>query len=308
MTKRVSPSHTAVIIPAYDIERWLPRSIESVVSQTTPNWRLYVGYYPSVDRTEEIVRNAALADPRVTAIRGRARNVAELRNAALEAALKDKPELVAFLDGDDIWYSNFLTTTTWYLSKLPKSTICVFAKADIVDEHDRIIGSFWDEIEQFSVPSRHVGPMGLDELIMSSMAPDTPSATVFRSEVFRDHPQLRFNGGFIPDDAELWFHAAHLTGGSFLGIPNVLFGYRRHDAQQTTAINRLYRDIVRIYETYVPRMKNRDLIEHACDYPAQRAAQRGAPEAAEALLALASRSARELELGGRQNGPSLAWP
>lgn len=93
--------YVSIILPTYNREHSIGRSIESILRQTYPYWELLVIDDASEDRTEEIVVDIAVSDERVHYYRQpRNSGVAAARNEGIRLA---KYVYVAFQDSDDIW-------------------------------------------------------------------------------------------------------------------------------------------------------------------------------------------------------------
>lgn len=97
----------SVIIPAYKSEEFILETLNSVKSQTYPNWEIIVVDDCSEDQTEEIVKNfAQTVNNNVTYIAHNInQGVSVARNNAVKAS---KAEILAFLDSDDIWLEHHL--------------------------------------------------------------------------------------------------------------------------------------------------------------------------------------------------------
>ncbi|MDQ3806198.1 MAG: glycosyltransferase family 2 protein, partial [Acidobacteriota bacterium] len=89
------PAPISVIIPAYNAERFIAQTIESVHAQTLPVAEVIVVDDGSSDRTAEVAR--AL---RARVISQPNRGLSAARNAGLKAATQP---WVALLDADDLW-------------------------------------------------------------------------------------------------------------------------------------------------------------------------------------------------------------
>jgi glycosyltransferase involved in cell wall biosynthesis len=87
----------SVIIPCYNMGRFLPEAVESILAQAHRNWEVIVVDDGSTDDTEAVVRGLPLP---VRYLRQENRGPAAARNRGLEAASAD---LIAFLDTDDCW-------------------------------------------------------------------------------------------------------------------------------------------------------------------------------------------------------------
>ena len=90
----------SVIMPAYNSEKYIERSIKSVLSQTHQALELIVIDDGSTDRTPAILRRLAAGDSRLRVIRTENHGPAEARNAALKQISGDA-DFVTFIDADD---------------------------------------------------------------------------------------------------------------------------------------------------------------------------------------------------------------
>jgi teichuronic acid biosynthesis glycosyltransferase TuaG len=88
----------SIIMPAYNAEKTILESIESVLRQTYILWELIVVNDGSEDRTNAVV--LAINDERIKLIEQENGGVAKARNNGLCNA---KGEYIAFLDSDDLW-------------------------------------------------------------------------------------------------------------------------------------------------------------------------------------------------------------
>jgi len=88
----------SIIMPAYNAEKTILESIESVLRQTYINWELIVVNDGSKDSTSVVV--LATNDERIRLIEQENGCVANARNNGINNA---KGEYIAFLDSDDLW-------------------------------------------------------------------------------------------------------------------------------------------------------------------------------------------------------------
>ena len=90
-----------VIIPTYNRRDILPRSINSVLTQTYKKWELIIIDDRSTDNTKEIVKKYMENDKRIRCCDNKhKKGPAGARNQGIEEA---KGEFIAFLDSDDEW-------------------------------------------------------------------------------------------------------------------------------------------------------------------------------------------------------------
>lgn len=94
----------SIIMPAFNAEKNLKTSVDSVLSQTESRFRLYIVNDASTDNTKKIIDS--ISDVRVVKIDSATNlGVAGARNLALKVA---NGKYISFLDSDDIWSSEKL--------------------------------------------------------------------------------------------------------------------------------------------------------------------------------------------------------
>ena len=88
----------SVIIPVYKVERYLPRCIDSILSQTYKNIELLLIDDGSPDSSGDICDEYAEKDPRVRMFHKENGGVSSARNLGLDEA---KGDYIGFVDSDD---------------------------------------------------------------------------------------------------------------------------------------------------------------------------------------------------------------
>ncbi|MGE6810757.1 glycosyltransferase family 2 protein [Pseudoalteromonas nigrifaciens] len=105
----------SVIMPAYNAEQHIAQSIESVISQSYANWELLITDDRSTDSTQAIVKAYAVNDPRIKLFINADNGGAGIaRNNSIKKA---KGRYIAFLDADDQWLPEKLTTQISFMLK-----------------------------------------------------------------------------------------------------------------------------------------------------------------------------------------------
>lgn len=109
----------SVIVPAYDVERYLSKCIDSVIKQTHQNFELILINDGSHDASGSIADQYAAKDKRIRVIHKSNGGVSSARNAGIDIAAG---EYICFIDGDDWVEADYIE----YLLQLVKKE-----KADI---------------------------------------------------------------------------------------------------------------------------------------------------------------------------------
>ena len=105
----------SIITPAYNAEKFISDTIESVLIQGYQNWEMIIIDDHSTDRTVEVIKQYIENEPRIKLIERRENGgTAKTRNAGLRKA---KGRYIAFLDSDDRWLPDKLTKQVTYMEK-----------------------------------------------------------------------------------------------------------------------------------------------------------------------------------------------
>lgn len=88
----------SVIIPVYNVEKYLRRCLDSVIAQTYQNLEIICVDDGSIDDSEKICDQYAVRDARIKVIHQENQGLSAARNKGLDAA---EGEYIAFVDSDD---------------------------------------------------------------------------------------------------------------------------------------------------------------------------------------------------------------
>src|SRR5438874_4376035 len=91
----------SVIIPAYNAEQFIERTIDSASQQTHRNLEIIVVDDGSTDQTASIVKRLTKKDRRLRLIRQPNAGVAAARNRGIK---ESRGDYLAPLDSDDLWH------------------------------------------------------------------------------------------------------------------------------------------------------------------------------------------------------------
>ena len=129
----------SVIIPAYNAEVFIERTIQSVLNQTYTNLEIIVIDDGSSDRTSQIVNTIAQQDSRLRLLQQPNSGVAAARNLGIA---KSQGELIAPIDADDIWYPLNIEKQVAMMGKADSSVGLVYSWSVDIDEDDLLQGGF----------------------------------------------------------------------------------------------------------------------------------------------------------------------
>ena len=128
----------SIIIPVYNAEKFIEKTIDSVRRQTYTNWELLLVEDSSTDHTLEVMTRLVeeLKDDRIIITRQDGDNgAAGARNKGLELA---KGRFITFLDADDLWVPDKLEKELHFLEEQQKKDPeagFVFSGYEFADEN-----------------------------------------------------------------------------------------------------------------------------------------------------------------------------
>lgn len=209
-----------VLTITYNQEGYISQCIESVLSQTYENWRMYIVDDGSEDDTFEIIKS--YGDSRIVPLSMPHRGIENLKKSYDLALQQGDGELLAILDGDDWWPPNKLEIEVPVFQN--PEVVMSFGNVDIFDDKNRFV-------ECASLPrfasGLQEGNSIIFKMLFSGFFPYSVSTMLRRSS-------LNVLGGFVqPADLPLvdmptWLNL--IKGGKCMGISEALGCYRVHSA------------------------------------------------------------------------------
>jgi glycosyltransferase involved in cell wall biosynthesis len=231
-------SKITIIIPAYNAEKFLGRTVESVLAQTYKDWEMIIVNDGSRDSTWDIVQGYCKLDSRIRGLNQPNRGCSSARNAGI-AASSNTPYII-FLDADDTWESVALETLH---SALEGGTDFVAAHASCryVDAHDDPIfdGLLEEDMRKREtyvngriVSIKEDEPTSFNSFVVVCCI-RTPGIVLFRRQILErvNGFDTEFTHG---EDWDLYIRCAR--HGNFKFVDRVILNYRLHGANATSQV------------------------------------------------------------------------
>lgn len=198
-----------MVIPAYNAETTIRETIKSVLNQTLSDFELFVIDDGSTDATGTIA--AEFSDPRIHGFSFDHAGPSSARNRGIERA---SGTFIAFLDADDLWTPDKLSSQTEILLREPETAL-VYSWTDCIDEDGRFL--------------RHGSHVRADgkvyERLLSRNFVDNGSAPIVRKSAFKEVGL--FNEDYrAGEDWDMWLRLAYRY--PFACLPSVQVLYRVH--------------------------------------------------------------------------------
>lgn len=219
-----------IAIPFYKGHAYLRAAIESVLRQTSPNWRLIVCDDGPESGTEQII--VSFSDSRIRYLKNEQNlGMAGNWNRCLDSAETD---LVNLLHNDDELLPSYVETMARAGSEFPRAS-AFFCRAQVIDADGRDCFSFVDRVKRLIEP-RTKGPLLLSgkSAVAALMRGDfimCPTVCYRRSRL----PVERFRPTWRMVLDLDFFTRILLSGGTMVGLPNTCYRYRRHPLNATSA-------------------------------------------------------------------------
>lgn len=126
----------SIVIPAYNAEKYIAETLDSVMHQTYRNFEVILVNDNSTDCTEEMMNEYAKKDDRIQIYRNdKNGGVAYSRNLGVSKA---KGDWIAFLDSDDRWREDKLQKQVDLLLKEDGKPIILYTASSFVDENNEM--------------------------------------------------------------------------------------------------------------------------------------------------------------------------
>lgn len=217
----------SIIIPVYNVERYLPECLDSLLAQTYQNFELLCVNDGSSDSSQSILEQYARKDSRVRVFCKKNGGVSSARNFGLEQA---KGEYIGFVDSDDFVLPRFLERMQQAMdAEEAKIAVCGFQK---VPENSSLIKKCEDKAQAKPQIVR------LEEYSFDHT--QCPAACIYVWRVLFQKSiveNLRFDEKIAISEDTLFFFQALLKAGSLVFVPEKLYQYR---TVQTSVCNQTF--------------------------------------------------------------------
>lgn len=177
-----------IILPCYNVEKYLPRSIDTVLAQTFRDFELLVIIDGSPDNSKIIAEKYALQDHRVKVFDKENGGLSDARNYGLEKATG---EYVYFLDSDD-WIEPDLLEETVRILQSENLDLIIFGYVQDDEDKEGLVLKSTSVVPQNNTYFKNDGQISLDAHTLGILG--YAWNKVYRREFLIKH-NLRFEKG-----------------------------------------------------------------------------------------------------------------
>lgn len=235
-------SQISVIMCTYNRENWLPRSIESVLSQTFTDFEFIIVNNGSTDGSLEVCKHYASIDKRIKLISIEKNNGAPPgRNQGIEAA---SSEYLTFIDDDDYCDRQLLD----YLFRLATQHQADISVCGSWYETDGVLSEKY-VFEELLVLNRE---QGIEELLKREKYNVAPATKLYRIELF---DKIRFKENVLVDDIHV-IYKVFAKAARVVAQGKPLYHFHRH-GQNMTSFNHTNHVSAPVLKEYLGAFKER---------------------------------------------------
>ena len=228
----------AVVIPAFNAQEFLARTVASARAQTHRNLEIWIVDDGSTDQTAALARQLARQDERVRVVSQSNGGQASARNAAIRAT---EAHWIAFLDADDLWEPDKLETQL--RAARENGADAVFCGGVIFEQSPA------EPLQDYPTLVGNWGGLEMARLLFARNPICNSSVVARRALIeevgFLDEAREVRNA----EDYDLWFRLA-LGGAKFCGIAGSLAHYRRHQSSSTAVYTEMHRPEIVVLERH----------------------------------------------------------
>lgn len=212
----------SIIVPVYNVEKYLKRCIDSILSQTYHNLEIILVDDGSTDYSGAICDRYAEQDYRIRVIHKKNGGLSDARNSGLDIA---KGDYIAFIDSDD-WISDDYVNVLVKALEYGKTQIsaCSYRKVSGLTKYNEVTGiSSSGELEIWTILEAY------QHLFLNKKIDCSAWAKLYKHTLFRD---IRFPVGKLYEDQFTTYKLFHSSQGVTYIDQEMYFYFNRPESIQ----------------------------------------------------------------------------
>ncbi|MFB1028033.1 MAG: glycosyltransferase [Flavobacteriaceae bacterium] len=220
----------SIVIPLYNKERFIKETLDSVFNQSFTDYEIIIVNDGSTDSSVFIVN--AIEDQRITVLSNQNKGVSHARNFGISKANSD---LIALLDGDDLWEPNHLENLYNLYEKFPDCGLYATAYNKKYFNGEKIKASYNGLAKEYFGIIEDYFSASIKDSIAWTSAVLIPMKTFRKVGVFDE--EMRSG-----QDTDLWIRIALKDSIAFSSIASsnkIILAPKYHLSYSTNRIDRL---------------------------------------------------------------------
>lgn len=236
----------SVVIPIYNVEKYLERCVSSVLSQTYPNLQIILVDDGSPDNCGKICDE--YNDPRIEVIHQENKGLSGARNAGIDIA---KGEWITFIDSDDFVHETFIevlhSLCVQYNVEVSQCGVVRGTDSSFPAEDIKVEEKVWDFYKLYRSKNRDYKTVAW--------------AKLYKRSLFNN---IRYPEGMINEDEDTTFKVMYYAGKSVITNRHLYYYYMSESSILRSPKKHVNFDFVQIFkerERFLQENGGKDLIE-----------------------------------------------
>lgn len=246
------------IIPIYNVEKYLPQCVDSILSQTYTDFEVILVDDGSPDNSGKLCDEYANRDNRVRVIHKPNGGLSDARNAGLDAA---QGEYVIFVDSDDFWVKSDCLQQIMHVVELNSECGFIGFNCSYYYEDNQSFTKWIAYHENITHPIDKNTAM--HALVASGTMPMSACLKVISRRVLQNM-QLKFIKGLLSEDIP-WFIDLLEGCGKCMFVNQYIYAYRQNRAGSisNTPNERSFNSLLHIIQKELDKISSRTFTEQA---------------------------------------------
>lgn len=245
----------SVIIPVYQVEKYIEECIRSVISQTNDNWEIILVNDGSQDNSGNICDLYSEKDKRIQTIHKVNGGLSDARNKGLEKAIG---EYIIFLDSDDYWIDKeFLEKVNRCIKENINTEMILFEAKRIIEE----TGEF---VLDNKLDVNFINNNNKNEIVKKLIQSKTYSMSACTKVINRKfllENNIEFQKGLLGEDLD-WFLNILVNVKNIKAVESINYVYRVRQGSITKTISlKSIEDQFWMLDKWVPIIENNETLK-----------------------------------------------
>ncbi len=240
----------SVIMTTYKHQHYIGQAIDSVIAQNFTDWELLIGDDSPTQETREVIQHYVKKYPKKIFARHHNPNkwIVANNNFLLEQA-NPASDYIAFLEWDDVWTTDYLSTKLTVFTTYPQTAL-VYNNLDIINSHSVVTKQNYFAHMTKVLRNETLTPLEF----LTGKYYHSYSTLMMKKEMLAQYPivTLTENKHYITSDWDLFWNVA--INYPVYWVEKILTLYRIHAKNNSKNLAKLYENILlstkKVIDTY----------------------------------------------------------
>jgi len=219
----------SILMAAYNGEKYITRQIESILSQTCRDFKLYIRDDRSTDNTLKIIQDYADKNPGIIFIKQNNENTGGTKKNFLDMMIDIKDDYIMLCDQDDIWLPDKIEKSLKLIREMERehgssTPVLVHTDLTVVNNNLDVISSSYKKMS-----GKNFNKTSLNHVVaLNNIAGCTAMYNRALADFFQDVPDF-----FVMHD--WWLSLTAAVYGKIASLKESTILYRQHEGNEKGA-------------------------------------------------------------------------